>query len=109
MVATIQAAGLPHRRLGAEARRATCCDLRCQQPGDRPWKSVPRFTWAWTSTRDSISVAAADPGRGAARLIGKVAHDVSKLLKVLVKIDSAEQLHIVYEAGPTEFGLQRAS
>jgi transposase len=33
---------------------------------------------------------------------------VSKLLKLLSKIGSAEQLHLVYEAGPTGFGLQRA-
>jgi len=33
---------------------------------------------------------------------------VSKLLKVLAKIGPAEDLHIVYEAGPTGFGLQRA-
>jgi transposase len=58
--------------------------------------------------KDSISVAAAEPGRAPGRLIGKVAHDVSKLLKVLAKIDTTEQLHIVYEAGPTGFGLQRA-
>ncbi len=58
--------------------------------------------------KDSISVAAAEPGRAPARLIGKVAHDVNKLLKVLTKIGSAEQLHVVYEAGPTGFGLQRA-
>ncbi len=45
-----QVAGLQHRRLRAEARRATCCRLGRQQPGDRPWKSVPRFMWAWTST-----------------------------------------------------------
>jgi transposase len=58
--------------------------------------------------KDSISVAAAEPGRVPARLIGKVTHDVNKLLKVLAKIGTAEQLHIVYEAGPTGFGLQRA-
>src|SRR5471032_1810505 len=58
--------------------------------------------------KDSISVAAAEPGRASARLIGKVTHDVNKLLKVLAKISTAEQLHLVYEAGPTGFGLQRA-
>jgi transposase len=57
--------------------------------------------------KDSISVAAAELGRSPARLIGKVAHDVNKLLKVLARIGSAEQLHLVYEAGPTGFGLQR--
>ena len=35
-------------------------------------------------------------------------HDVPKLLKVLAKLGSVEELHIVYEAGPTGFGLQRA-
>jgi hypothetical protein len=58
--------------------------------------------------KDSISVAVAEPGRAPGRLVGKVAHDVSKLLKMLAKIGTAEQLHIVYEAGPTGFGLQRA-
>src|SRR5476651_2305589 len=58
--------------------------------------------------KDSISVAAAEPGRAPARLIGKVTHDVNKLLKVLAKIGTAEQLHLVYEGGPAGFGLQRA-
>ena len=58
--------------------------------------------------KDSISIAAAEPGRVPGRLIGKVTHDVSKLLKVLAKVGNADQLHIVYEAGPTGFGLQRA-
>ena len=58
--------------------------------------------------KDSITVAVAEPGRAPGRLIGKVTHDLSKLLKVLAKIGTAEQLHIVYEAGPTGFGLQRA-
>ena len=57
--------------------------------------------------KDSITIARADPGRDPARIVGKVAHDVSKLLKVLAKIGPPEQLHLVYEAGPTGFGLQR--
>ena len=59
--------------------------------------------------KDSISVAAAEPGRAPGRLIGKVTHDVAKLLKVLAKIGTPEQLHIVYEAGPTGFGLEGLS
>lgn len=58
--------------------------------------------------KESITVAVADPGREKARLFGKVVHDVSRLLKVLTKIGAVEDLHIVYEAGPTGFGLQRA-
>src|ERR1044071_173532 len=58
--------------------------------------------------KDSITVAAAEPGRDKARLIGKVAHDFPKLLKVLAKLGAVEEPHIVYEAGPTGYGLQRA-
>ena len=58
--------------------------------------------------KDSITVAAAEPGRDKARVVGKVVHDVPKLLKVLAKLGSADGLHIVYEAGPTGYGLQRA-
>ena len=58
--------------------------------------------------KQSITVAVADPGREKARLFGKVVHDVPRLLKVLAKIGAVEDLHIVYEAGPTGFGLQRA-
>ena len=36
-----------------------------------------------------------------------MAHDVGKLLKVLVKFGAPEQVHVVYEAGPTGYGLQR--
>lgn len=58
--------------------------------------------------KDSITVAVAEPGRENARLMGKVVHDVARLLKVLAKIGAAQDLHVVYEAGPTGFGLQRA-
>ncbi len=58
--------------------------------------------------KDRITVAQALPGRDDARLVGSVAHDIPKLLKVLGKLGSPEQLHVVYEAGPTGFGLQRA-
>jgi transposase len=57
--------------------------------------------------KDSIMVAQAMPGRDSARLVGKVVHDIAKLLKVLAKLGSPEQLHVVYEARPTGFGLQR--
>lgn len=57
--------------------------------------------------KDSITIARADPGRDPGRIVGKVAHDVNKLMKVLLKIGPADQLHLVYEAGPTGFGLQR--
>jgi transposase len=58
--------------------------------------------------KDSITVAQAQPGREQARLVGKVLHDIPKLSKLLTKLGSPEQLHLVYEAGPTGFALQRA-
>jgi transposase len=40
--------------------------------------------------KESLSVAVAELRRSPARLIGEVAHDVNKLLKVLAKIGNAE-------------------
>ncbi len=53
-------------------------------------------------------MAAAEPDRAPGCLVGKVPHDRNKLLKVLAKVGTADQLHVAYEAGPTGFGLQRA-
>lgn len=53
--------------------------------------------------KDSISVGAAEPGRSGGRLIAKTAHDLSKLTKVLMRVGRPEQLHLVYEAGPTGY------
>ena len=58
--------------------------------------------------KDSIALAVAEAGRTPARLIGKVAHDVGKLLKLLGRYGEAHQVQVVYEAGPTGYGLQRA-
>lgn len=58
--------------------------------------------------KDSITVAVAEPGRSVARVVTKMAHDVTKLLKALAKLGPPQTLHVVYEAGPTGFGLQRA-
>lgn len=58
--------------------------------------------------KDTIAVAVAETGRAAARLIGTIAHDVGKLRKVLVRLGAPGAVHVVYEAGPTGYGLQRA-
>jgi len=58
--------------------------------------------------KDSITVGAAAPGRAPGRVVGKITHDVNKLVKVLNKLGPPQQLHVVYEAGPTGYGLQRA-
>lgn len=38
----------------------------------------------------------------------QIAHDVSKLLKALGKLGGADEVHVVYGAGPTGYGLQRS-
>lgn len=58
--------------------------------------------------KDSISVGVADRGRAPARLLGKVVHDFGKLTKLLARIGPTGHLHVVYEAGPTGYGLQRS-
>jgi transposase len=58
--------------------------------------------------KDSITAAAAEPGRAPARVVGKLVHDVNKLVKLLAKLGPATRLHVVYEAGPTGYGLMRA-
>jgi transposase len=57
--------------------------------------------------KDSITIARADPGRDPGRVVSKIANDVVKLAKCLAGIAAPQQLHIVYEAGPMGFALQR--
>ena len=56
--------------------------------------------------KDTIAGGVAEPGRAPARLVGRIAHDVGKLLKVLARYGKAQQVEVVYEAGPTGYGLQ---
>lgn len=57
--------------------------------------------------KDTIAIGAASTGREPGRAIGTMAHDVDKLLKRLARLGAPDQLHVVYEAGPTGYGLQR--
>ncbi|PQV42968.1 hypothetical protein B0G83_1444 [Paraburkholderia sp. BL21I4N1] len=57
--------------------------------------------------KDSISIAICEPGREPARFAGTIRHDVPTLLKVLRKYGEAAQVSVVYEAGPTGYGLYR--
>lgn len=57
--------------------------------------------------KDSICIAVADDGRAKARSLGTVAHDMGKLVRQLAKLGEPAQVHVVYEAGPTGYGLQR--
>ena len=58
--------------------------------------------------KETVSISVAEAGRAPARFVGVVAHNVPKLLKTLSKLGGSERLHVVYEAGPTGYGLQRA-
>jgi transposase len=57
--------------------------------------------------KDSIAVAVAEAGQAPGREIGVIAHNVAKLLKLLARYGEAQQVQVVYEAGPTGYGLQR--
>jgi transposase len=58
--------------------------------------------------KDSIAIAVAEAGRAPAWLVGQIAHDMPKLLKALARLGEPGAVHVVYEAGPTGYGLQRA-
>ena len=58
--------------------------------------------------KDTIAVAVAEAGRAPAQLVGSIAHDVGRLLKRLARYGEPAHVHVVYEAGPTGYGLQRA-
>jgi len=53
--------------------------------------------------KDSISVGVAQSGQQSARFVGKILHDVPKLLKQLEQVASPGSMAIVYEAGPTGY------
>ena len=56
--------------------------------------------------KDTIAIAQAAPGRDPARLMGEIAHDVNRLIRKLQPLGDPAGVHIVYEAGPTGYGLQ---
>jgi transposase len=55
----------------------------------------------------AVAVAVAEVGRAPARLVANTAHDVGKLIKLLKRYGDPGEVHMVYEAGPTGYGLQR--
>lgn len=58
--------------------------------------------------KDSISVAVCEAGREPSRFVGTLGPDVQGVLKTLRKYGPARQVSVVYEAGPTGYGLHRA-
>jgi transposase len=57
--------------------------------------------------KDSISVGVAEATGGEARFVCTLAHDVVKLIKLLGRYGEPAQVQVVYEAGPTGYGLYR--
>ena len=57
--------------------------------------------------KDSIALAACEANREPARFIGTLGPDVHGVLKVLAKAGAPSQVNVVYEAGPTGYGLYR--
>jgi len=57
---------------------------------------------------ETIEVGVAQAGREPGRCVASIKHDVPKLLKVLGRYGDPTEVHVVYEAGPSGYGLQRA-
>lgn len=57
--------------------------------------------------KDTVAVAVADADGGEVRDVGTVAHDLRVIGPVLRKFGPAAQTQVVYEAGPTGYGLYR--
>lgn len=57
--------------------------------------------------KDSISIAACDMSREPARFVGTVSSDVRQVIKALSKAGEPSEICVVYEAGPTGYGLYR--
>lgn len=57
--------------------------------------------------KDSIAIAVAEAGRSAGRVVTQIPHDLPRLLKALARLGACDEMHVVYEAGPTGYALQR--
>ena len=57
--------------------------------------------------KDTISIAACEAGREPARFVGTIGTNVQGLFKTLAKAGDPACVSVVYEAGPTGFGLYR--
>lgn len=57
--------------------------------------------------KQSTAVAACEAGRDPARFIGTISPDVPSLLRLLARAGDPALVNVVYEAGPTGYGLYR--
>lgn len=68
---------------------------------------VIRFFVGLDVHKESIAIAVAEAGREEPRFLGTVGPDPGQLRKALQRIGPSAALHIVYEAGPSGYGLVR--
>ena len=57
--------------------------------------------------KSSIAIAVAEQGREPARFLGKIPHDLTRVLRKLRRLGPAATIQVCFEAGPTGYGLQR--
>jgi len=57
--------------------------------------------------KDTIAVGVAEATGGEARFVCTLAHDLAKLVKLLGRYGEPARVQVVYEAGPTGYGLYR--
>jgi transposase len=68
---------------------------------------IIKFFVGLDAHKDSIAVAVCEAGREPSRFVGTLGPDVQGVLKTLRKYGPARQVSVVYEAGPTGYGLHR--
>lgn len=58
--------------------------------------------------KDTIALAICEPGREPSRFVGTIGADAQGVIKTLRKYGTPGDVSVVYEAGPTGYGLHRA-
>ena len=70
-------------------------------------RDVSRYFVGLDVHKESIAIGVAEAGREEPRFLGTVGPDPGQLRKALQRIGPSAALHIVYEAGPSGYGLVR--
>ncbi|MEZ5738666.1 MAG: hypothetical protein R3E68_03830 [Burkholderiaceae bacterium] len=71
-------------------------------------KDIKHFRWPGCSSRPASSWRWRIRDMQGARIVGELKHDMARLVRQLSKLHGDPgSIHVVYEAGPTGYGLQR--
>jgi len=90
---------------GREGRETQSRRRAAQEAG--PMVKIAKFV-GLDVHKDTIAIAVCDGGPlHTARDVGEIPHDIPKLVRKLLTLAPAEHLSVVYEAGPTGYGLCR--